>query len=152
MAHKTKVGGTDYEIKGGRTLVNGTGYGIKKGRTMVDGTGYDVSFAKEHTISIVGYSNSDSKYANVTINGTVYGTNLQLGVYQYIKVDSGTEITLQVMSMHPAMSGYVKVDGVFVAETSAANTPVTYLYTVESDITIEVAGTAMGPNIIITSN
>lgn len=44
MAHKTKIGGTAYEISGGRTLVDGTGYSIEKGRTKVDGTGYDISF------------------------------------------------------------------------------------------------------------
>ena len=44
MAHKTMVGGTTYDITGGRTLVGGTGYGIKKGRTLVGGTGYDITF------------------------------------------------------------------------------------------------------------
>lgn len=44
MAHKTLIGGTAYEIGGGRTLVDGTGYSIDKGRTKVGGTGYDISF------------------------------------------------------------------------------------------------------------
>lgn len=44
MAHKTLVGGTAYEIKGGKALVGGTAYDIKKGRTLVGGTGYDISF------------------------------------------------------------------------------------------------------------
>lgn len=44
MAHKTLVGGTSYELKGGKTLVDGTEYQIKKGRTLVDGTGYDILF------------------------------------------------------------------------------------------------------------
>ena len=48
MAHKTLVGGTAYEIKGGRCLVNGTGYAIKKGRTMVSGTGYDIGFGTSY--------------------------------------------------------------------------------------------------------
>lgn len=42
--HKTLIGGTGYEIKGGRTLVGGTGYSISKGRTLVGGTGYDIAF------------------------------------------------------------------------------------------------------------
>lgn len=46
MAHKTLVGGTAYETKGGKCLVGGTGYAIKKGRTLVDGTGRDVVFSK----------------------------------------------------------------------------------------------------------
>ena len=44
MAHKTRIDGTAYEVKGGRTLIDGTGYSIKGGRTLVDGTGYDISF------------------------------------------------------------------------------------------------------------
>lgn len=42
--HKTLIGGTGYEILGGRTLVGGTGYSISKGRTLVGGTGYDIAF------------------------------------------------------------------------------------------------------------
>lgn len=45
MAHKTKIGGTAYEIGSGKVLVGGTGYSIDKGRTLVDGTGYDISFS-----------------------------------------------------------------------------------------------------------
>lgn len=44
MAHKTLIGGTAYEIGGGKVLVGGTGYSIDKGRTKVGGTGYDISF------------------------------------------------------------------------------------------------------------
>lgn len=44
MAHKSLVGGTAYDITGGRTLVGGTGYSISKGRTLVGGTGYDIAF------------------------------------------------------------------------------------------------------------
>ena len=41
--HKTLIGGTAYEVKGGKCLVNGTAYSIKKGRTLVGGTGYDIT-------------------------------------------------------------------------------------------------------------
>ena len=41
--HKTLVGGTVYEVKGGKCLVNGTVYSIKKGRTLIGGTGYDIT-------------------------------------------------------------------------------------------------------------
>lgn len=44
MGHKTLIGGTAYDIKGGRTLIGGTGYDIKKGRTLIGGTAYDISF------------------------------------------------------------------------------------------------------------
>lgn len=44
MAHKTKIGGTNYEVSGGKTRVNGTNYGIAGGRTKVGGTNYGISF------------------------------------------------------------------------------------------------------------
>lgn len=46
MAHKTLIGGTAYEIKGGRDLVGGTGYGIKSGKTLIGGTVYDIPLSK----------------------------------------------------------------------------------------------------------
>lgn len=54
MAHKTLIGGTGYEIKGGRTLIGGTGYDIKSGRTLVGGTGYDIKFS--HTPKFIANS------------------------------------------------------------------------------------------------
>ena len=48
MAHKTRVNGTEYEVKGGKCLVNGTAYSIKKGRTLIGGTGYDITFGPSY--------------------------------------------------------------------------------------------------------
>lgn len=45
MSHKTTIGGTAYEVKGGKCLVDGTAYSVQKGRTLVDGTGKDILFA-----------------------------------------------------------------------------------------------------------
>ena len=47
MGHKTLIGGTAYDIKGGKTLINGTAYDIKKGVTLIGGTGYNISFRAE---------------------------------------------------------------------------------------------------------
>lgn len=44
MAHKTLIGGTAYNIIGGRSMVNGTGYSIASGRTLINGTGYNINF------------------------------------------------------------------------------------------------------------
>lgn len=44
MAHKTLIGGTAYEVSGGKTLIGGTAYSIKGGRALIGGTGYDISF------------------------------------------------------------------------------------------------------------
>ena len=88
MAHKTQIGGTAYEISGGRTLINGVGYGIANGRALVDGTGYDISFAAHITFYLTRAVSAtltaedgmtwgewiDSDYNNVgahAVNGTV---------------------------------------------------------------------------------
>ena len=44
MAHKTLVGGTAYNITGGKSMVSGTTYSISGGKTMVDGTAYNINF------------------------------------------------------------------------------------------------------------
>lgn len=44
MAHKTLIGGTAYEIDGGKALVDATAYEIDKGKTLVGGTTYEVGF------------------------------------------------------------------------------------------------------------
>lgn len=47
MAHKTLIGGTAYEVSGGKCNVNGTAYSIKSGKTKIGGTGYDINFSNE---------------------------------------------------------------------------------------------------------
>ena len=49
MAHKTLVGGTAYNITGGKSLVSGTAYNIPSGRTLVGGTKYDITFGPQKT-------------------------------------------------------------------------------------------------------
>lgn len=55
MAHKTLVGGTAYEISGGKTLIDGTAYSIDKGKTLVGGTAYEVGFSQPaHDVLVTG--------------------------------------------------------------------------------------------------
>ena len=69
MAHKTLIGGTAYEISGGKTLIGGTAYSIDKGKTLVGGTAYEVGFGQPVTITIIGSGNSS--YCGVAIDGTI---------------------------------------------------------------------------------
>lgn len=68
MGHKTLIGGTAYDIKGGKTLINGTGYDIKKGVTLIGGTGYDISFHGEPVPVYISkhFSNDVLAYASLT--------------------------------------------------------------------------------------
>lgn len=56
MAHKTLIGGTAYEIGGGKTLIGGTAYDIKGGKTMVGGTVRNISFGIQIGALAVGSS------------------------------------------------------------------------------------------------
>lgn len=72
MAHKVNVGGTAYEISGGKTLVNGTAYSIDKGKTLVGGTAYEVGFDDGiRTITVV-YEGGEN---GLTHNGDWYSHN-----------------------------------------------------------------------------
>ena len=53
MAHKTLIGGTAYEITGGRELISGTGYAKKSGRALINGTGYSIQFSKGVPMSTI---------------------------------------------------------------------------------------------------
>lgn len=61
MAHKTRIGGTAYEISGGKTLVDGTAYSIKNGKTLVGGTAYDIGFVPIITF----YIGEDGSFFNM---------------------------------------------------------------------------------------
>lgn len=71
MAHKTLIGGTAYEISGGRTLVNGTGYSIDKGRTLVGGTayevGFEVGFEKTAIVRLMSNTFTEIYYAEASV-------------------------------------------------------------------------------------
>lgn len=72
MAHKTLLGGTSYDISGGKTLVNGTSYSIAGGKTLIGGAAYDISFGVDlaelfsgMTVSYVSGRNSSSSNVNM---------------------------------------------------------------------------------------
>ena len=62
--HKTIIGGTAYEVKGGKCMVNGTVYNILKGRTLIDGTGWDITFPERGT-KLSALDVGHSVFANV---------------------------------------------------------------------------------------
>lgn len=85
MAHKTLIGGTAYEISGGKTLVNGTAYSIDKGKTLVGGTAYEVGFAPSEAIVKLKVQNggnyssiTTATNADINIDGVFYYTTESL--------------------------------------------------------------------------
>lgn len=87
MAHKTLVGGTAYEISGGKPLIGGTAYSIAGGKALVGGTAYTINFlpavgtalsaCTPEEIQAIAQSGLAASYwsvgdtVGITLNGTV---------------------------------------------------------------------------------
>lgn len=136
MAHKTLVGGTAYEISGGKTLVNGTAYSIKNGKTLVGGTAYDIGWTKYYTVTGRGrvggasdYSDSafDDTCAYATINSVKYTSAFD------VPIDKGTQISLKVSASHSDQQYrcYVTLNGTTVQSGAG-----TYYFTPTNDCQI----------------
>ena len=75
MAHNTRIGGTAYEITGGRCLVGGTGYDISAGRTLIGGTGYDITFGSKYSYELLasGTFSSNGTTGSISISPNTVG-------------------------------------------------------------------------------
>ena len=132
MAHKTLIGGTAYEIKGGKTLVDGTAYSIKSGKTLVDGTAYEVGFAKPVMVTLEGYGSISLCY--VVINGIQYSYGPTT-----IEVPSGTIIECYVATeSYYAPNAWIEVNGVRVAESDSQSFSAIYSHTVTCNIKVHM--------------
>lgn len=129
------VNGTAYGIKTGQTLVNGTARTVYNGQALVDGAGYDIVLSSsEVTVTITGDGHTQfGNYASVGCNGTTYTSATQL------TVERGTPITLTVKSdgtNTTAAVAKIIVDGKTVQ--TKTNGSVSYIYTVDSNISIKL--------------
>lgn len=148
MAHKTLIGGTTYEIAGGKTLVSGTVYSIDKGKALVGGTAYEIAFSSAVAVKITG--SGQSKYCYVTIDSKKYyaATTLEL--------ERGTTVALYVGAF-PAYLDSCKIvlNGTTVATGSNSGTAAQYSYVLNtSSVTINLGyeGTSSGNTITITTS
>jgi hypothetical protein len=143
MAHKTLVGGTAYEISGGKTLVNGTAYSVSGGKTLVNGTAYEVGFGGamytiklSHTISRNGDTYTTTRWnaevAKIIINGQIYDGSLETELL----LEEGTIIECYVNSSNT--SGMIEINNQAVAQVTTADVPVTYNYVVRTNATIGI--------------
>lgn len=102
MAHKTLVGGTAYEITGGKDLVSGTAYSKKKGRTLVGGTGYDINFKKPTVFSYTGdyntYGDANKGWIEMLTSGTLTISGDVFDVYLLGNGSTGSKGTSAVGS------------------------------------------------------
>ena len=136
MAHKTLIGGTTYEISGGKTLVNGTAYSIDKGKTLVGGTAYDVGFSSEATVKISGGVTSPSLFS-ITIEGQTFDGDDSTELI----VQTGTKIEFAIQSNANYASKIVIGASMFMGTTVASaekgvGNVAKYTYEVLGDVTI----------------
>jgi hypothetical protein len=129
MAHGTLIGGTSYEIDGGRTLINGTGYDIDKGKTLVGGTGYEIPFTVDIVVNITG-SGINGNYTKATIHGVTY-SNVTSGII----VNPGDVIRLYVKSYYG--NAYIQINGSTKASVNGRESykDISYDWTVPEGIT-----------------
>ena len=96
MAHKTLIGGTIYEISGGKTLVGGTAYSIKNGKTLVGGTAYEVGFKREG-VSSTGEILDDWTTISSAKNIGLYS----VGNYKPITLtDTGETVIMEIVALN----------------------------------------------------
>lgn len=128
MAHKTLVGGTAYEIKGGRDLIGGTGYSTESGKTLVNGTARDIVLKKTEYVTVTIVKGGSGSNTNaVKYNGTLYYAPKTL------TVEKGSVIQLMYGGE------YNHTGGVFinnVRKVSSGSSVLWYNYTVNSDVTV----------------
>lgn len=134
MAHKTLVGGTAYEISGGKALIDGTAYSIKNGKALIGGTAYEVAFEKIVLVTITK-NKAANKFnrSNVEINGQVYDGSVDV----QIEVPTGTVIKCSVSSNQAdATSSEIWLNGTLILQSSETNLDIVYNHEVDSPTTV----------------
>lgn len=113
MAHKTLIGGTAYEIDGGKTLIGGTSYEIDKGKTLVGGTAYEVGFdSKEKHVT----ASSEILDTWAVISACTYRHYYSLGNWKTFTTTNGITVKMEIVAF----------DSDFCTDTGA-NAPITWL-------------------------
>ena len=125
MSQKVMIGGTGYDLKGGKALIGGTAYAIKKGRTLKDGTGYDVKFApKLYTVSI----ESLAVTTFVTVGGVRKLENT------ITEAEEGTEVSLNGDMIISSFGVYINGEGVSLTSSNK------YTFLLNSNLIIRSVG------------
>ena len=141
MAHKTLIGGTAYEIGGGKTLVGGTAYSIDKGKTLVGGTAYEVGFAKPMA-TVTVYSYNPGPYDDSTI--TFPDEIASEGTYE---LPIGTELVFSIFTgkRHEGIITFNYEQVAYASGDSSAE----YTYVLNGNIGVDGYISSSGPSINI---
>ena len=154
MAHKALIGGTAYEISGGKTLIGGTAYSIDKGKTLVGGTAYEVGFGLPTVILKldavfgynlpVGYGDDVSTYCFYTTPTGERGNLTSEGSYEF-PIGTTISIDMEYGSRKIGMAVYLNDE-----EVAYSNNYLSYNHTLTTNITISQLFDWMGARYYIT--
>lgn len=95
MAHKTLIGGTAYEISGGKTLVGGTAYSIDKGKALIGGTAYEIGF--DSIDKHVNTATGEILDSWAVIGAGTYAHYYSLGNWKNVSTSYGT-LTMEIVA------------------------------------------------------
>jgi hypothetical protein len=126
MAHKTLIGGTAYNIKGGRDLIGGTGYSKKNGKVLIDGTVHAIEFVKKLRITIVNAIDSSNMSGSVIYNGKAHTSGT-------LEVEQGETVTIALRNDGGNGWCFVGVNG---NDAASGSSHVEYTYTVTKNASI----------------
>lgn len=122
MAHKTMIGGTTYDITGGKCLIGGTGYNVKKGRTLIAGTIYDIVFSSPAIITTSGVpSGSNARFAYVKINGETVTAN-KTASYEPVNGEVLLEVYVSAFNSSNDDWPFVRLNGEYVKDGAGSYT------------------------------
>lgn len=131
MGQKVEVGGTGYDLKGGRPLIGGTSYAVKKGRTLIGGTGYDINLESKVNFSVSLGENTSAAFSIEISGGQTYKFEHNHGVLsRNYELKAGQTVTLRLISHSNTVILYAN----YVA-TVWDNTPYTFTVTKDCSLT-----------------
>lgn len=135
MSHFVNIGGTEYEVIGGRTLVDGTEREILLGKTLIDGTECDIPFKIKVTINFD--SSTTSGHGYIKVDGQTYNFDDQSDGSLTVRVPYGSEIYAYV-GYNTYGSSYIYHNGTMVAGQGIGAYPyeLSYSFNATSDIDI----------------
>lgn len=137
MAHKTLIGGTAYEISGGKALVGGTAYEIDKGKTLVGGTAYEVGFDDGMREVGITVAMANTQYASVTIDGVVYGGTMT--PLLSIRVPVGTAAICKAKGSYSQAQSSINLNGTAI-KSGTGTAECTYNYVINGNVKFAISG------------
>ena len=135
MAHKVLIGGTEYNVVGGRTCIGGTGYDVIKGRSLISATGYDINFASTPLQDFIALMGDATLQTSASRNNGSTGTVALLGAqasdrYIFAFCDGAWSVSRDGTNIYhsDAQKGWSRVDygGVYLSNDGGSTNAAVY--------------------------